>query len=82
MSYKKRLQTNNAGLGLILDAVNDLPDAPASRDSPLPIGVETEEEMTAILKNATSESVGAVYKYVGNYSETYKYGNLYVIAEE
>lgn len=80
MSYKKRLQTNNAGLGLILDAVNDLPDV--QPDSPLPIPIYTEAKMNAILASATKESVGAVYKYVGNTTSTYEKGVLYIIGEE
>ena len=51
-------------------------------DSPLPIPTETEAEMTALLTNATSESVGAVYKYTGNTTDTYEHGALYIIAEE
>lgn len=51
-------------------------------DSPLPIEVTTEAEMTALLTNATSESVGAVYKYVGETTDTYEHDALYIIAEE
>ena len=47
-------------------------------DSPLPIAVSTEAEMTALL---TSGEVGGVYKYVGA-SGTYENGALYVLEEE
>lgn len=82
MLYKEKLKANNADLEEILGAVNELPNVPPSRDSPLPITVATEEEMTAILTNATAESVGAVYKYVGRTTLTYEHGALYIIAEE
>ena len=51
-------------------------------DSPLPIPIETEAKMNALLANATVESVGAVYKYTGNTTDTYEHGALYIIAEE
>lgn len=44
-------------------------------DSPLPVEVKTEEEMTALLE---SGEVGSVYKYVGT-SGTYENGALYEI---
>ena len=53
-----------------------------SADSPLPIEVSTEEEMTAILTKATASSVGSVYKYTGETTKTYENGSLYIIAEE
>lgn len=51
----------------------------SSGSSPLPIEVESEEEMTSILTNATASMVGAVYKYVGETTTTYTKGALYVI---
>lgn len=50
-------------------------------DSPLPIEIATENEMTAILTNATADSVGAVYKYTGT-TGTYENGALYVVEKE
>lgn len=50
-------------------------------DSPLPDEVASEEEMDALLMNATDDSVGAVYKYVGT-SGKYTYGQLYIISKE
>lgn len=47
-------------------------------DSPLPIKVATEEEMTALLESA---AVGSVYKYTGT-TGTYENGALYIITEE
>lgn len=44
-------------------------------DSPLPIAVSTEAEMTALL---TSGEVGGVYKYTGT-TGTYESGALYVL---
>ena len=46
-----------------------------STDSPLPIEVSTEAEMTALLTNGT---VGGVYKYTGT-TGTYENGALYVL---
>lgn len=43
-----------------------------------PIEVASEAEMTAILENATANSVGEVYKYVG-VTGTYESGALYII---
>ena len=80
MSYKEDLQAINTELEEILDAVNDLPDAIPR--SPLPIEVRTEAEMTAILTNATSADIGAIYKYIGGTTLTYTNGELYIIAEE
>lgn len=51
----------------------------AVKDSPLPIEVATESEMTAILESATAESVGAIYKYTGEGTDTYTNGGLYII---
>lgn len=53
-----------------------------SVDSPLPMEVVSEEQMSELLLNATSESVGAVYKYIGETTEAYENGALYIIAEE
>lgn len=47
---------------------------------PLPKEISTEAEMNTILANATESSIGAVYKYVGEPSDTYEYGALYIIA--
>ena len=46
-------------------------------DSPLPIKVSTEAEMTALL---TSGEVGGVYKYTGT-TGTYENGALYVLEQ-
>lgn len=48
-------------------------------DSPLPIEVATEAEMTALL---TSGEIGGVYKYTGETTDTYENGALYVLEEE
>lgn len=52
------------------------------KDSPLPIEVATEAEMSALLTSATADSVGAVYKYTGETTDTFTSGALYIIAEE
>lgn len=46
-------------------------------DSPLPIEISTEAEMTALLETA---EVGSVYKFTGT-SETYETDALYVVEE-
>lgn len=51
---------------------------PEATDSPLPIEVSTEAEMTSLLTNGT---VGGVYKYTGT-TGTYENGALYVLEEE
>jgi hypothetical protein len=52
---------------------------PEATDSPLPIEVATEAEMTALL---TSGEVGGVYKYTGETTDTYENGALYLLEEE
>ena len=53
-------------------------EVPTAIDSPLPIEVSTEAEMTALL---TSGEVGGVYKYTGT-TGTYENGALYVLEED
>lgn len=53
-----------------------------STDSPLPPNINSEEGMKDILENATSESVGAIYKYKGETTDTYESDALYIVAEE
>lgn len=72
-----------AGAGAVdVNAVVDLVLSRLPGDSPLPHEVLTETEMTAILSNATSASIGAVYKYMGPTTDTYTHGELYIIQEE
>lgn len=52
--------------------------APEVTDSPSPIEISTETEMTALLETA---EVGAIYKYTGT-TGTYENGALYVVEEE
>lgn len=47
-------------------------------DSPLPIEIATETEMTALLETA---EVGSVYKYTGTTTSKYENGALYVVEE-
>lgn len=47
-------------------------------DSPLPIAVATDTEMTALLETA---EVGSVYKYMGESTDTYENGGLYIVEE-
>ena len=54
-------------------------EVPTTTDSPLPTEVSTEAEMTALL---TSGEVGGVYKYVGETTDAYENGALYVLEEE
>ncbi len=82
MSYKQRLQSNNTELDEIIDVIDELPDnTPAPDDSPMPHEIDSAEKMNSILKNATADNVGEVYKYVGGPSDVYEYGQLYIIAE-
>lgn len=50
--------------------------------SPLPFEVKTAEEMNTILRLATDESIGAVYKYVGDESDVYDTNELYILTQE
>lgn len=50
--------------------------APELEDTALPIEISTEAEMTALL---TSGVVGGVYKYVGETTDTYESGALYLL---
>ena len=63
-------------------ALNQIWEAINNGGSPLPREVYTETEMTALLTNATTASVGAVYKYMGTTTDTYTQGGLYIIQEE
>lgn len=47
--------------------------------NPVPIEISTEAEMTALLETA---EVGAVYKYVGETTELYENGAIYIVTEE
>lgn len=49
---------------------------------PLPEEVSTEAEMNTILAKATESSIGAVYKFIGETTDTYEKDALYVIAHE
>ncbi len=46
--------------------------------SSLPIEISTEAEMTALLETA---EVGAVYKYIGESTNAYTNGSLYIVEE-
>lgn len=48
-------------------------------DSALPPEVSTAEGMNSLLVNATSASVGEIYKYTGTSTDTYENGALYII---
>ena len=48
----------------------------SSSPSPLPIEVSTEAEMTALLETAP---IGAVYKYVGESTDAYENGGIYIV---
>jgi hypothetical protein len=47
--------------------------------NPTPTEISTEAEMTALLETA---EVGAVYKYVGETTELYENGAIYIVTEE
>ena len=50
--------------------------------SPRPQVVESEAKMNEILSNATEASIGTVYKYEGELSNTYEQGALYILSGE
>lgn len=80
MSYKNKIQAINAELERILTTINNF--SIGKPQSGLPIEVNSEALMTTILNSATAESVGAIYKYIGETTSTYEYGALYIIEEE
>ena len=53
-------------------------NVPILEDSPLAIEVSTADEMTALLDTAP---VGAIYKYVGETTDTYENGTKYELCE-
>lgn len=62
-----------------LDELHEYAEAlKGAGDSPLPIEVDNEEEMTALLATADP---GSVYKYVGDTTDTYTKGELYIVEE-
>lgn len=72
-------ELRTSGGSVDVDSIVEQVLAKLPSDSPLPIEILTETEMTAILENATS--AGAVYKYMGE-TGTYTQGELYIIQEE
>lgn len=72
----------NSALGDIDSALDSILDIQNSLiggvDSPLPIEVATEEEMTDLLE---TEEVGSVFKYTGETTDTYTKGELYIVEE-
>ncbi len=51
-------------------------EKPEAADSPLPIEVSTEAEMTALLETA---EVGSIYKYMGESTDIYESRALYIV---
>ena len=60
------------------DVAVKIENIPQTIDSPLPIEISTEAEMTALLNTA---EVGSIYKYVGT-TGAYENGALYVVEED
>ena len=73
--HDKRLDT-------VLDELRELSGGGGGLPLPLPEAVSTEAEMNSILAKATEANIGAIYKYMGEPSDTYEYGALYIIAHE
>ncbi len=46
-----------------------------------PIECATDEEMNAALEAATENSVGQLYKFTGETTETYEQGAIYIVEE-
>lgn len=74
-----RLRTGKTDAILTKNIASEIENIPGSTlpDSPLPIEISTEEEMTALLETA---EIGSVYKYVGT-TGIYENGALYVVEE-
>jgi hypothetical protein len=47
-----------------------------SGESGVPITIEAEAEMTSVLETA---EIGSVYKYIGESTDTYESGGLYIV---
>lgn len=80
MSYKQDLIQINGELQEVLETTNNLPTIDSLTGTP--VTVSTADAMTAILSGATALDVGKVYRYTGLTTDTYKFGHLYIIAEE
>lgn len=65
------LQCN--GKKMVSDVIVTTPEI---TDSPSPIEIPTEAEMTALLETA---EIGSVYKYTGETTDTYENGALYIV---
>ena len=62
-----------------LDELHEYAEAlKGAGDSPIPIEVAREEEMTALLE---TEEVGSVFKYTGETTDNYIKGELYIVEE-
>lgn len=62
-----------------LDTLHEYAEAlKGAGDSPLPIEVANEEDMTALLE---TEDPGSVFKYTGETTDTYTNGELYIVEE-
>lgn len=68
---------NNIKKGVSVFGLEGAYEGESGTDSPLPIEVSTEAEMTALLE---SGEIGGIYKYTGE-TGTYENGALYVLEE-
>lgn len=48
----------------------------------IPISISSENEANSIIENAAPDRLGAVYTYIGETTENYENGGLYVLEEE
>ena len=69
-TLNKGVTAHNASGELIVGTNEDI------SDSPLPIEISNETEMKALL---TTADMGAVYKYVGDTTDTFEHGGLYIV---
>jgi hypothetical protein len=71
-----------AGKKMATDIVITAKDYNSGSGSSMPASIRSEVEMDYVLNNATYDSVGTIYKYLGEYSSIYEYGALYLLTEE
>lgn len=67
-------------LDVLLDEIRDM--AMKSIYAGKPIPVYSESEMENILHTSTEDNIGTIYIYMGNDSEIYEQGVLYIITDE
>lgn len=67
-------------LDVLLNEIKDMAAKAVYAGKPIP--VYTSAEMANILHSSTEEDIGKIYLYLGNDTDTYERGTLYIITDE